>query len=607
MNVKTLFSVSMPGSRKRLLVLSPVILAAIAVMATGIAIGMLYRTSYEQQETRLVEIVEFQARLVEAIGRANDWNKDATLALVAEAQGNYKGLGTTGEFTLAHREGKDMRFLLHHRHGDSHSPSPVPFAGELAEPMRRSLQGATGTVVGLDYRGETVLAAYRPVGGLQWGIVAKIDLNEIRAPFVRTAAVVVVVVLVLVGCGSFLLVRLGTPVIAELDARNRDLLQERNRAQEYLDIAGVILIALDRDGNIALINHKGCELLGYAQEAIIGKNWFQLCLPERLRDEVHGVFRQLMAGNIKPAGIAENAVLARSGEERIIAWHNTILRNGEGEVVGTLSSGEDVTDRNLAAKERERLIGDLEAQNAELERFAYTVSHDLKSPLITIKGYLGMLEEDMALEDHAQAKDDMARIARAADKMGDLLNELLELSRIGRMMNPPEDVPLGPLVQDVLELNAVALAKREVEVVVPSDPPVLYGDPVRLREVVQNLVENAVKYMGNQCNPRIEIHAQGGKNEVVCRVSDNGLGVDPRFHEKIFGLFDKLDPETEGTGIGLALAKRIVEVHGGRIWIESEGRGSGSCFCFTLPSNGVEEQPLGGENHARRTARHPIG
>ena len=245
----------------------------------------------------------------------------------------------------------------------------------------------------------------------------------------------------------------------------------------------------------------------------------------------------------------------------------------------------DVTDRKRAADEREKLIVELEAKNAELEQFAYTVSHDLKTPLITIKGYVGLLKQDLA-EDNAEATDDdMTRIAQAADKMNDLLGQILELSRIGRVARPPEEVKFDDLAGETLELLAGVISSKQIDIRIAPDLPVLYGDRGRLFQVLQNLLENAVKYMGDQAEPRIEIGAREEGGQVVCYVRDNGLGIDPRYHQKIFGLFDQLDQGVEGTGVGLALVKRIIEVHGGRIWVESEGPGRGSTFCFMLPSH----------------------
>ena len=242
----------------------------------------------------------------------------------------------------------------------------------------------------------------------------------------------------------------------------------------------------------------------------------------------------------------------------------------------------DIADRKQVEREREKLITGLESQNAELERFAYTVSHDLKSPLITIKGYAGLLQQDLAANDAEQVNDDLLRICGAADKMYELLQEVLELSRIGRRVSPPEDVPLGDLAAEAVNLVGGRLADKDVRLTIGPDLPVLYGDRTRLREVLQNLIENAVKYMGNQPQPCIEIGSRRDGDEVVCFVRDNGIGIDRAYHEKVFGLFEQLDPRVEGTGIGLALVKRIVEIHGGRIWVESEGEGHGSTFCFTI-------------------------
>ena len=247
--------------------------------------------------------------------------------------------------------------------------------------------------------------------------------------------------------------------------------------------------------------------------------------------------------------------------------------------------------RKRTGQQREQLIGKLEAQNAELERFTYTVSHDLKSPLITIKGYLGLLEKDIAGGKHEAVTDDMGRMSRAADKMEELLDELLELSRVGRMVNPSEQVPLADLAREAVELVAGQIAERGVAVEISPELPVIFGDRARLREVLQNLVENAVKYMGDQSRPRIEIGARLGQREPICYIRDNGLGIEPRYQEKVFGLFDQLDSRAEGTGIGLALVKRIIEVHGGRVWVESEGLGRGATFCFvTAPQPKTENE-----------------
>lgn len=234
--------------------------------------------------------------------------------------------------------------------------------------------------------------------------------------------------------------------------------------------------------------------------------------------------------------------------------------------------------------QRQTFINELESKNAELERFTYTVSHDLKSPLVTITGFLGYLEKDALSGDQAKIKSTMSRITIAAQKMQSLLNDLLELSRVGRIMNSPEPIPFEEVFQEAVERVRGRLDAKAVEIKVQTNLPVVYGDRARLVEVVQNLVDNAAKYANPQADLYIEIGVkQQDQKQVTLFVRDNGMGIDPQFHERIFGLFNKLDARSEGTGVGLALVKRIIEVHNGQIWVESE-LGKGATFFFTLPN-----------------------
>jgi len=234
--------------------------------------------------------------------------------------------------------------------------------------------------------------------------------------------------------------------------------------------------------------------------------------------------------------------------------------------------------------ERVALNKELESQNEELERFTYTVSHDLRSPLVTIRGFLGYLKQDAESGDMTRFEKDMARIANAVDKMQSLLNELLELSRIGRVTNPPEDVPFGEIVQETADLLSGPLEAGNIRLNIIGKFPTVHVDRLRIAEVVQNLIGNAIKFMGDQPRPTIEVGMNGkdADGKPIFYVRDNGIGIEPKYHERIFGLFNRLDPSVEGTGIGLTLVKRIIDIHGGRIWVESE-LGKGAAFLFTLP------------------------
>jgi len=236
-----------------------------------------------------------------------------------------------------------------------------------------------------------------------------------------------------------------------------------------------------------------------------------------------------------------------------------------------------------AAKTRGELIAALEARNAELERFTYTVSHDLKSPLITIGGFLGYLEAHAEAGEVEKLRSDLERISEAQRTMLRLLNELLELSRVGRKMGAPEDVPFAEIVKEARNRAEGPLRNRRVKVLLADNLPVVRGDRERLVELMQNLLTNAAKFSGDAPDPRVEVGVRAGDDGPVFFVTDNGIGIGPTYLDRVFGLFEKLDPSMEGTGIGLALVKRIVEVHGGRVWAESEGIGCGTTVCFTLP------------------------
>ncbi len=244
----------------------------------------------------------------------------------------------------------------------------------------------------------------------------------------------------------------------------------------------------------------------------------------------------------------------------------------------------DISQRKWVETERETLISELEEKNAELERFTYTVSHDLKSPLITIKGFLGFIEQDAASGNSTRLKADIKRISDATDKMQMLLNELLELSRIGRLVNLQEEIPFVKLVQEAIDLVQGQLLNARVNIHIQENLPTVYGDHPRLVETIQNLLDNASKFMGSQPNPQIEIGQAGYEEGLpILFVRDNGMGIEPEHQDRIFGLFNKLDASSDGTGIGLALVKRIIEIHHGRIWVQSEP-GKGATFFFTLPT-----------------------
>ena len=233
---------------------------------------------------------------------------------------------------------------------------------------------------------------------------------------------------------------------------------------------------------------------------------------------------------------------------------------------------------------RANLTSNLEVVNAELQHVLYTAFHDLRSPLVIIKGFLEMLKQDLQTERRDRIQIDIEHIEGATDKMEKVLSSSLKFAKIGTVHHLREDINLCGLAQEAVRWLEASLRSKNITITISPDLPIIYGDRIHLGELLKSLIENAVLYMGSQPKPHIEIGVGKQDNQPVIFVSDNGQGIDPRYHNRIFNLFEKLDPMTEGAGIGLALAKRIVEMHGGKIWVESAGEGQGSKFCFTVPN-----------------------
>lgn len=335
----------------------------------------------------------------------------------------------------------------------------------------------------------------------------------------------------------------------------------------------------DKDGHYIAFNEQFIKLLDLRQIDIVGKTDFDIS-PPHLAELYRKTDLQVMES--KKRIIIEEELTDKKGNVFWVETAKTPIFNSAGQAVGTTGISHDITNRKQADIEREALIQELESKNTELERFTYTVSHDLKSPLVTITGFLNYLEKDAQAGNFDKFKKDIKRIHQAVDKMQGLLRDLLELSRIGRIMNDPIELPFNEVVQEAISLVYGNIKSGNVKVEFIDNEQKIFGDKIRLIEVLQNLIENAVKFMGNQPNPHILIGSTTNqKNNPIFFVQDNGIGIDPQFTDRIFGLFNKLDSDSAGSGIGLALVKRIIEVHGGRIWVESK-LGQGSTFYFTL-------------------------
>ena len=220
----------------------------------------------------------------------------------------------------------------------------------------------------------------------------------------------------------------------------------------------------------------------------------------------------------------------------------------------------------------------------ELESFVYTVSHDLKAPLVTIQGFATAMKEDYVSQLDETAIEYLNHLQGNALKMGDLIQDLLELSRIGHIESPHEDVEVRPIVQEAIAQIQPQIERAHVDVQIQANLPTVRCEKSRLVQIFVNLLTNAVKYVGNNPSPLIRVGWQDEGDFYEFFVADNGIGIEPQYHEKIFELFQTLREleGVEGTGVGLTIVKRIIEYHKGKVWVTSQ-KGKGSTFHFTLP------------------------
>lgn len=286
----------------------------------------------------------------------------------------------------------------------------------------------------------------------------------------------------------------------------------------------------------------------------------------------------------------ENRYVRPDGADVELSW-TAYFDKAEGVVYAT---ARDVTETKrieaeLAAHRRhlEEMVdartAELANANKELEAFAYSVSHDLRAPLRAVDGFSQILVEDYGGKLDAEGQHVVSVIRDSARKMGQMIDDILAFSRAGRLEFKQQAVDMGALARATWEELTPARGGRSISLVL-NDLPAAHGDPAMLSRVWQNLLDNAIKYTGRKPDARIEVSASAADGEMIYCVRDNGVGFDMAYVDKLWGVFQRLHgAEFPGSGIGLAIVKRIITRHGGRVWAEGKV-GEGAAFYFTLPS-----------------------
>lgn len=236
----------------------------------------------------------------------------------------------------------------------------------------------------------------------------------------------------------------------------------------------------------------------------------------------------------------------------------------------------------------QNLEKEVKARTQEIESFVYTVSHDLKAPVVSMQGMASLLMQDWGGKVDEKAEYYMGRIVHNANYMEELITGLLALSRIGRKQQNIEKANIKDVLEEILEIHQQTFLEKRVQVVIQPSLPAFSFERVQLKQLFQNLITNAAKFMGDQPSPKVDIGGRDLPEWVEFYVKDNGIGIDPAYHDKIFGLFQRLkEVEVEGTGVGLSIVKKIVDLAGGKIWIESR-KGEGTAFFIRFPRKEVE-------------------
>jgi PAS domain S-box-containing protein len=372
----------------------------------------------------------------------------------------------------------------------------------------------------------------------------------------------------------------GTFVLAAvIDITARKRAEERFRAA--VESAPNAVVIVNEAGEILLVNSQTEQLFGYSRDELIAQP-VEILVPERFRRQ-HPAYRAsfLAEPRPRPMGAGRDLFgLRKDGTEFPIEIGLNPLKTEEGTLV--LSAIVDITARKQAEEQLRHAVTELARSNAELEQFAYVASHDLQEPLRAVAGCVQALQQRYHGRLDARADELITHAVDGAVRMQNLINDLLVYSRVATRGQPFTPTDCATIVRTALANLEVAIAESGARVTY-TDLPTVMGDPTQLTQLFQNLISNACKFR-NQQPAAIHIAAEPHEGAWVFSVRDNGIGIEPQYFERIFGLFQRLHTRVEygGTGIGLAICKRIVERHGGRIWLESQPQ-QGSTFYFTIP------------------------
>jgi len=361
--------------------------------------------------------------------------------------------------------------------------------------------------------------------------------------------------------------------------------EERFRA--IFEQAAVGIAKTTLCGQFMRVNPGFCQIVRYAESELLQQNWQAITHPDDIEADREYV-RSLLSGNLQTFSMEKRLVC----KDEAVRWANvtvSAMRDAKGTPQYLICAIEDISERKLVQEllqasldTQTRYAQELTRSNAELEQFSYVASHDLQAPLSTIAGYAQLLEKRCHNQLDAQGNKFIRNIVNSCGRMQALIDDLLEYSRVGRSEKPFDVIDCNLVFEDACANLQLAIRQDQASVT-RGDLPRVRGDSFQLLQLFQNLIGNAIKYRSSEA-PMVRVSASRQGDSWVFSVQDNGIGIAEQYHPRIFQLFQRLHSQKQysGTGIGLAICQRIVERHGGRLWVESEPN-RGSTFYFSIP------------------------
>jgi PAS domain S-box-containing protein len=552
----------------------------VALGAGGAVLAVLLQAAMAQQEQLLAEVARGQARLIESVGRFDErFSQDfpagapaATLNQVREAVRAHGGLGDSGEIVLAHRVGADIEFLIIGRGDAAGQPPRVPWTSARAAPMRAALSGEARVMIGRDYRGTRVLAAAEPVIGLGWGLVAKVDLDEIRRPFVHAALSGLAITLLLAALGALLFFRTTDPLL-------RRLATNEARFRALFNDAPLGLALVDPDGHVTLSNPALQTMLGRDAATLARQGFAEFTHPDDAALDV-ARYRALWAGDIHGYQM-EKRYLRPDGE---VVWgHLTValMRDDNGTPMGAVGMVADISERRrIQAKLDETHEKSLQLEKlSALGTFVGGIAHEIKNPLMGLSNYIAHVAD--AIEDPELAEL-LGRAQQQVRRIGRIVDGVLGYARTGDSETCILD--LRAVTLEALELLRSELTRRSITVVteLPAGEVPVQSNRDILTQALVNLLLNAIQALRETPRREIRITLEQRPQQTRLRVCDNGPGVPVDIRRRIFDPFFTTKPPGEGTGLGLSVALRGLNAVGADLRL-TDAPGGGTSFSILLP------------------------